>query len=171
MWEAFLDAVRSWGIEDRFIFRGARNSDDRDNVVRSLSTYKSAAGGGVWWHHGNIPDGESHWTPAPSPSPASCSSTQSNLLASEDNMEPRDVWAFDGIPPPNPTPDNPTFTAASALQFALLRSDQAAESSAAAVAQLAAISRQLTELNAKVDALAADALPEVGDVASPGVGD
>ncbi|WP_392543768.1 hypothetical protein [Oryzobacter telluris] len=146
MWDAFLDAVRSWGIEDRFIFRGARNPDDRANVVRSLSTFKTAAGGGVWWHHGHYPDGESHWDAGPI--------TESRFFSSEDHMEPRDVWTFDGIIPPNPTPENPTFTAASALQFALKRSSEAAKSSAAAVAQLEAITQQLAELNLKLDALA-----------------
>jgi hypothetical protein len=147
MWEAFLDAVRSWGIEDRFIFRGARSPEDRHNVVRPLATFKSTAGGGVWWHHGNIPDGESHWDAGPI--------TESRFFTSEDDMQPRDVWAFDGIIPPNPTPENPTFTAGSALQFALARSAQAAKSSAAAVSQLEAISEQLTVLNAKLDALSA----------------
>ena len=171
MWEAFLDAVRSWGVEDRFIFRGARSAKDRGNVVRSLATYKSAAGGGVWWHHGNIPDGESHWDAGPitesrffSSGASLASSTPSTFFATpstspEDDMEPRDVWAFDGIIPPNPTPENPTFTAASALQFALKRSAQAAKSSAAAVAQLEDISRQLTALNAKLDALAVETPP------------
>jgi hypothetical protein len=154
MWEAFLDAVRSWGIEDRFIFRGARSSDDRGTVVRPLSTYKSAAGGGVWWHHGNIPDGESHWDAGPI--------TESRFFTSEDTMEPRDVWAFDGIVPPNPTPENPTFTAASALQFALKRSAEAAKSSAAAVEHLQTISEQLTVLNARVDALVAGDRPPGG---------
>jgi len=61
---AMIRAVRSWGIEDEFVYRLAKSSGD--NVRRSWDTFDSTStGGNRWWGHCHVPSPESHWDPGP----------------------------------------------------------------------------------------------------------
>jgi hypothetical protein len=62
---AMIRAIRSWGIRDEFIYRPARTSTDRANVVRPKALLTSTEGGGKWWGHCHYGDGETHWDPGP----------------------------------------------------------------------------------------------------------
>ena len=61
---AMIRAIRSWGIEDEFVYRPAKSSGD--NVRRSWDTFDSTStGGNRWWGHCHVPSPESHWDPGP----------------------------------------------------------------------------------------------------------
>jgi hypothetical protein len=65
--KAMLRAIRSWGIDNRLVFRFAQNSGDRPNVARPASMLSSDAGGGCWWGHCHYPrpsdPSKVHWDP------------------------------------------------------------------------------------------------------------
>ena len=58
---AMMRAIRSWGIEPVQVAPFAQTSGE--NRRQSWATFSTTAGGGKWWGHCHIPDGESHWDP------------------------------------------------------------------------------------------------------------
>lgn len=111
-WEAFLRAVRSWGIADRFIYRTARTAADKAAVERSIATWSGTAGGGVWWGHCHYDELESHWDPGPLDEGRFFGTGADMALTSDDIAK---IWSADVIPTTWSSTDdatNPTWRAA-----------------------------------------------------------
>lgn len=107
-WQAFLRAVRSWGIDDRFIYRTARSSGDKAAVERSVATWWGSSGGGCWWGHCHYDEAETHWDPGPL-DVARFFGGDTMALTTDDLKK---IWNFDVIPTRWSTTDdatNPTW--------------------------------------------------------------
>jgi hypothetical protein len=94
-WEAFLRAVRSWGVADRFIFRTALTAADRATVERSVATWLGDAGGGCWWGHCHYDELESHWDPGPL-NEARFFGTEQDMALTADDI--KKLWNADVVP-------------------------------------------------------------------------
>lgn len=167
-WQAFLRAVRSWGIEDRFIYRTARTSSDRVNVERSVNTWLSDAGGGCWWGHCHYDELESHWDPGPLNEARFFGGADMALTADDIKR----LWNFDGVLTRWSTADdatNPTWGVVGFLGYLgqwVVQARDAAVANGKALTALAALLKDVhDDLNAEqLFALIKDIHEDVGAV-------
>ena len=127
---AMMRAIRSWGIEDRLVYRFAQNGADRANVVRPRSWLTDPAHGGCWWGHCHYPSPEIHWDPGrvnmtrffaaatnplgsgggPVSNPIPGASSGGVTFQEDDMPSPEDLVNADIIPDPDGSKTNPTWS-------------------------------------------------------------
>ena len=128
---ALMRAVRSWGVEPRWVARAGTTI--ADNVRQTWETYLSTGG---WWGHCHVPEND-HWDPGPIDQAAFLAAAEGDNMPTPAEIATA-VWSapMDGE------------TMGNRLYFAHRRAQ-------AAVDELAKVRAELAVLAAKVDALTA----------------